>query len=236
MTDLRTDWLTDGHIDFEYKKYLLLAYLQQVEREFDGKKLYPKFSELIEHYRHLEVFKQQKKIMADSFPKEMTRLDLEQFKIQYRSLIEDDELIRELDEIVDFAMPQIKGKMSLGKELYEEVEHQVEVIPIGILPLRTDEGYLLLSDYTRRLVNVYYYHITIFENAMERLRGIHTQIIRHYDMSITNTYEHIKYQLIKEKRDMPAPATYALEFRQSFPLIETMLPVAKRVLVRYISL
>jgi hypothetical protein len=132
-------------------------------------------------------------------------------------------------------MPEIRDKMQLGKELYEEVEHKVEVIPIGILPLHIQEGYLLLSDHLRRLVNVYYYHITIFESAMEKLRGIHTQIIGQYEMDISTTYESIKYKLIKEKRDIPAPATYALEFRESYPLAETMLPVAKRVLVKYIS-
>jgi hypothetical protein len=31
MVELKQDWLTDGIIDFEYKKYMLLAYLQQVE-------------------------------------------------------------------------------------------------------------------------------------------------------------------------------------------------------------
>jgi hypothetical protein len=233
MVDLKHDWLTDGHIDFEYKKYLLLAYLQQAGNEFDAKKLYPKFSELVDHYRNLEVLREQKKIAVNNFPKEISKLDLEKFKIEYRSVVQDDELIKEIDEIVAFAIPEFKTKMSLGKELYEEVEDKVEIFPVGLLPLEVEEGYFMLSDFMRRLINVYHYNITIFEGAMEKYRGIHTTLVSQFEMSITNTYQNIKYELIKGNKQMPA--MYALEFKETYPLAETMLPVAKRVLVRYVT-
>ena len=233
MIELKQDWLTDGHIDFEYKKYLLLAYLQQAENEFDAKRLYPKFSELVEHYRNLEILKEQKKIAVNNFPKEISKLDLEKFKIEYRSVVQDDELIKELDEIIAFAIPEFKTKMSLGKELYEEVEDKVEIFPVGLLPLEIEEGYFMLSDFMRRLINVYHYNITIFEGAMEKYRGIHTKLVSQFEMSITNTYQNIKYELIKGNKQMPA--MYALEFKETYPLTETMLPVAKRVLVRYVT-
>jgi len=233
MVELKQDWLTDGHIDFEYKKYMLLAYMQQVVQEFDARKLYPKFSELVEHYRNLEILKEQKKIAANNFPKEISRLDLEKFKIEYKSLIQDDELIREIDEIISFAIPEFKNKMSLGKELYEEVEEKIEIFPIGLLPLEIEEGYFMLSDFMRRMINVYYYNITIFESAVEKFRGIHTRLVRQYEMSISNTYQNIKYELIKDTKQMPA--MYALEFKETYPLTETMLPVAKRMLVKYVT-
>jgi len=233
MVELKHNWLTEGHIDFEYKRYLLLAYMQQVENEFDAKKLYPRFSELVEHYRNLEILKEQKKIAVNNFPKEISRLDFEKFRIEYKSAIQDDELIREIDEIISFAIPMFQNKMSLGKELYEEVEDKVEIFPVGLLPLDVEEGFFMLSDFMRRMINVYYYNISIFESAMEKFRGIHTNLVNQYEMSITNTYQNIKYELIKDTKQMPA--TYALEFKETFPLTETMLPVAKRMLVRYVT-
>jgi hypothetical protein len=233
MVDLKQDWLTDGHIDFEYKKYLLLAYLQQAGNEFGAKKLYPKFSELLEHYRNLEILKEQKKIAINNFPKEISKLDLEKFRIEYRSVVQDDELIKEIDEIIAFAIPEFRTKMSMGKELYEEVEDKVEIFPVGLLPLEVEEGYFMLSDFMRRLINVYHYNITIFESTMEKYRGIHTTLVNQFEMSITNTYQNIKYELIKGNKQMPA--MYALEFKETYPLTETMLPVAKRVLVRYVT-
>ena len=233
MIELKQDWLTEGHIDFEYKRYMLLAYLQQVENEFDAKKLYPKFSELVEHYRSLEVLQKKKKIAVNNFPKEISKLDLEKFKVEYRTLFQDDEVIRELDEIISFAMPAFRNQMSLGKELYEEVEDKVEIFPVGLLPLGVEEGFFMLSDFMKKMINVYYYNITIFESALEKFRGIHTTLVSQYEMSITNTYQNIKYELIKDTKQMPA--IYVLEFKETFPLTETMLPVAKRMLVRYVT-
>ena len=52
----------------------------------------------------------------------------------------------------------------------------------------------------------------------------------------TNTYEQIKSELLYRKPDLPNPAVYAIETSLKFPLDETLLPVAKRSLVRYISI
>jgi hypothetical protein len=235
MAELTQSWLTDGWIDFEYKKYMLLAYLQEASQRFDEKKLYPKLSELMEHYNNVRLFRDKKLAAAKDFPKEITRLDFEKLKVEYQEFFEDDELLKELDTIVDFALPQIESRLGIGKELYEEVEDKLEVFPVGIIPLRNDEGYFFLSDYLKKLVNVYYYHISIFENQHERFRGINVKFLYHYNTSISLTYEMVKYRLMEQNAALPNPATYAVEFKESYPLSETMLPIAKRSLVRYIS-
>ncbi len=235
MNTLQQNWLTDGLIDFEYKRYMLLAYLQQATKNFDEKKLYPRLAELMEHYKHLQLFRDKKLAVAKDFPKQISKLDFENFKIEYRQLFEEDEVLKEIDQIVEFALPEIESKLGIGKELYEEVEDKLEVFPIGILPLRTDEGYFFLSDYLKKLVNVYLYRITIFENMEEKYRGINTQFLFHYNISVSDTYESVKYRLLEQHPHLPNPAAYAVEFKYSFPLPETMLPVAKRSLVRFIS-
>ena len=235
MDTLQQSWLTDGLIDFEYKKYLLLDYLQQVSRSFDEKKLYPRLTELMEHYQHLQMFREKKLTVARDFPKQISRLDFEKLKVEYKQLFEDDELLREIDSIVDFALPEIETRLGLGKELYNEVEDKMEVFPVGILPLHTDEGYFMLSDFLKKLVNVYAYRITVFESATEKFRGIQAQFLFNYRLSVSQTYEAVKYTLIEKYNHLPTPATYAIEFKHSYPLPETMLPVAKRSLVRFIA-
>ena len=61
MERLNENWITENHIDFEYKKYLLLAYLQHVSERFTETKLYPAFGELVQHYRNLVSLRDQKK-------------------------------------------------------------------------------------------------------------------------------------------------------------------------------
>ena len=44
---LKENWLTEGLIDFEYKKYQLLAYLKRVKDSFNKVELYPFLSDLV---------------------------------------------------------------------------------------------------------------------------------------------------------------------------------------------
>jgi hypothetical protein len=53
---------------------------------------------------------------------------------------------------------------------------------------------------------------------------------------MVNTYESIKGDLIRNKIDLPNPAVYSIETDLKFPLEETLLPIAKRSLVKYITL
>ena len=50
-----------------------------------------------------------------------------------------------------------------------------------------------------------------------------------------NNYQNIKSELIRNRTELPNPAVYAVETDLSFPMEETLLPIAKRSLVRYIS-
>jgi len=75
MKKLQINWLTNGLIDFEYKKYMLLAYLKGVQEEFESKKLYPVFSDLIMHYQNLMQVKAHKKLVYEQFPQRISRAD-----------------------------------------------------------------------------------------------------------------------------------------------------------------
>ena len=57
---LSETWITDHTIDFEYKKYLLLAYFKEVEDYFSQTKLYPYYSGLKNHYKTLIDFMNKK--------------------------------------------------------------------------------------------------------------------------------------------------------------------------------
>ncbi len=58
MKNLSENWMTEGWIDFEYKKYLLLAYLKDVGVNFKQVKLYPPLADLIHHYSKLKNFEE----------------------------------------------------------------------------------------------------------------------------------------------------------------------------------
>ncbi|WP_315816347.1 hypothetical protein [Paraflavitalea speifideaquila] len=106
---------------------------------------------------------------------------------------------------------------------------------MGLIPLDIREGYFLLSEGTHRSTRVYQYRLSIFEKHDEKYRAIKTDFIDQWERNMVNTYENIKAELIRNKRDLPNPAVYSIETELTFPVDETLLPVAKRSLVRYIS-
>ena len=57
MKSLSVNWFIEGSLDFEYKKYQLLAYLQQINQHFNKTKLYPDLNDLIFHYNNIFAFR-----------------------------------------------------------------------------------------------------------------------------------------------------------------------------------
>jgi hypothetical protein len=115
------------------------------------------------------------------------------------------------------------------------VEEQLSIQPVGIMPLNSKEGYFLLSEGSSHSTRVYSYRISFFEKHDEKYRGMHTEYIDSWQRSISNTYEHIKAELLNRNSGPAHPAVYSIETNLKFPVDETLLPVAKRSLVRYIS-
>jgi hypothetical protein len=235
MKTLSETWFAEGYIDFELKKYTLLAYLQQVTSYFNESKLYPQLSDVIFHYNNLQALKENKKFLQEQFPKKLSGVQIEKLQLLYEQIIEDDELMQELEDIINFSAEKLKTAISSGTEIYEFVEDKLNIFPVGLVPLDTHEGYFFLSEGSCRQTLVYQYRLSIFEKHDEKYRAIKTEYVNEWERNIVNTYENIKAELLRNKKDLPNPAVYSIETGLTFPISETLLPVAKRSLVRYIS-
>lgn len=236
MNSLRHDWLTQGLIDYEYKKYILLAYLKDIKDKFDSAELYPFLSDLVFHYRNLEKIKKSKNLIYENFPKSISKADFKKLEVTYRQVVKDDAVMEELENIIAFALPQITGAIERGQELHSFVEKQVELQCIGLAPIYDKEGYLFINQDRSKLITVYRYNITLFENAHENYRGIATQCVDQVVKSLVMTYENLKVELTRRFTDLPNPATFLLVSKMKFPENQTLLPIAKRLIVKTISI
>ena len=231
---LSKTWLTENHIDFEYKKYVLLGYLQEVKAHFGLNLLYPDFAELMMHYHDLTNLKENSAQLKSMFPQNMKSLDMEKLSIQYESIIKDDDMMQEMYAIIDFSLPQLAHYLQEGKKIYDFIESHLKIKPIGIIPLNKDFGYLFVNN-SQNSTFVYEYTITIFQQADVKYRGINCTFLESYNQAICTTYDKIKSDLIKNRSQLPNPATFAIESDLTFPLDETLLPIAKRLLVRHVA-
>ncbi len=146
MKQLSETWFAEGYIDFELKKYTLLAYLQEVNKYFDQNKLYPQLADVVFHYNNLVSFRENKKFLQEHFPKKMTGIQLEKLQLLYEQMIEDDELMQELEEIIHYAAGTLKNTLQTGADIYEFVEEKINITPVGIIPLDLKEGYFFLTN------------------------------------------------------------------------------------------
>ena len=235
MKSLSETWFAEGYIDFELKKYTLLAYLQEINKNFNENKLYPQLADVIFHYHNIVAFRENKKYLQEHFPKKMTGIQLQKLQLLYEQMIADTELMQELEDIIQYASGKMKKTISDGTEIYEFVEEKINISPVGIIPLDTHEGYFFLSAGELGSTGVYHYRLSIFEKHDEKYRSIKTVFVDRWQRSIISTYEHIKSELIRHRKDLPNPAVYSIETDLKFPVDETLLPIAKRSLVKFIS-
>jgi len=234
MSFLSETWFIEGNIDFESKKYTLLAYLQRINKAFNENQLYPQLADLIFHFRNLQNFKESKQLVKSQFPKKLTGIQLKKIRLIYEEMIADTGLMTEIEDIVQFAMQEMQSTVKNGTEFYDFVENSLSITPVGILPHQNEEGYFFLSDGSRS-IKVYNYKLSIFQRTNDRFRSLKSHFVNEWTRNFVNTYESIKLELLKAQKSLMMPAVYSIETNLAFPVEETLLPVAKRCLVRHLA-
>ena len=232
---LDKNWFTEGLMDYEYKKYVLLAYLQEVRKHFGHYRLYPFLSDLVMHYQNLCHVRDNKAILYENFPKDISRMEFRKLKLVYKRIVKDEEFMEELEGILGFAIPQLQSALRQGKDLFEEVSEKLELSPVGLVPIYQEEGYLFIDVDADVFLDVFQFKTSVFQQSDEQYRGIHLSRIGTEKKSPARTYEQLKLDLIKQHTTLPNPATYSLLVRKPYPVEDTILPVAKRLLIRQIT-
>ncbi|MBX7051909.1 MAG: hypothetical protein K1X54_07725 [Flavobacteriales bacterium] len=231
MKDLNSNWITEGLMDFEYKKYVLLAYLKSCRESFEATRLYPPLGSLVKHYHDLTELNKSLEQLTSSFPKELSGFDFNKLRLEYQQEKLKDESISTITEVVEFALPNLKETIEEGRSIYELVEKNIEIQPVGIMPMYSRDGYVMVHvDHTTD-IHVFQYQHSVIVSSEENLRSLSLQYISKEVKSITNTFEQIKLKLIATFRDIPQPATFLCISKMEFPLMETLVPVTKRLLL-----
>lgn len=234
MGHLSENWLTENLIDFEYKKYVLLGYLQQVEEKFKEQKLYPDLTELITHYKNLMALKQNTFSLENGFKKNIKSIDFNTQQFVYESTVNND-LLNELKQIIEFSEPLLVQELQQGKSIFSFAEQHIAISHVGLVPIYKSEGYFLLQGFKEKQVLVYQYALTKINYINEQLVGLHCNYVTTYKLSLTQQVDTIKHELINENPVLPNPAVYYFKANVALPNDETFLPIAKRLLYQKLA-
>jgi hypothetical protein len=235
MKTLPENWMTEGLIDFEYKKYQLLAYLKETSNQFKEVKIYPALADLIDHHHTLNELQLGKLELSNLFPKNLESIDFQQAKLNYSSVIRPGQVMEEVNKITEFALSKFAFQIEQGKSIYDYVEDQLEFDPVGIIPIYNREGYVLLSQERSSDIHVFRYKSNLIQYAGEKMRSISVWLIGVFRRTLVTTLEKIKLELLKEIKELPNPATFRLHSKQAFPIEETLLPIGKHLLLKTVT-
>jgi hypothetical protein len=235
MKKLQPDWFTQNWLDAEYQKYVLMAYLQAVQQNFTADKLCPDLPDLRSHYADGVRFSRSKGTLNAAFPKRVSRITGPPPQIEYKPEVTDPAFMTEMDAIMDFALPRFQEMLAEGQQRWADIAGSLTLAPVGLMPLNPEEGYLLLYVTNQSEAQVYQFSLTLYSDQEPGGRMVQLRYVEAVRTSLVNTFENIKLDLIRRHRQLPNPATYRLETTRTYPVQETLLPIARQLLAQAVA-
>lgn len=235
MNSWNLELFTSAVYDYERAQYQILSNLQSVRRDFSNNRIYPHLGDLIALYGTLQTIIDQSDHLREALPGSIKEVDLEAQEVIYEKSDLDGDKMQTVEELIQWAMPHVKAAIDEGKTIFEFVEDHLHMEEVGIVPSYVQEGYLFVPDRETDQLHVLQYSLSIFTGSEERFRSLRTSHVRSIPQrEIRHSPQTIKLSLMEERRDLPNPATYYFDSEIEFPYESTVLPVAKRKLMRYL--
>ena len=226
MEKLDNNWLTKDNTDFEYKKYILLDYLQKVNNHFKENKIYPYLSDCIEEFRSLKDLLEQKDRLT---PKELTSIDFKNMKLTYTTI--EDDTFMEIQKLINYALRKIKPTIEEGRKICDNIEKDITFNSVGVITKQKDKGYLIL---TTKSSIIYKYKMDSLILEGNKYKMLKPEPITTQNISKFSSHEYIKQEYINH-RDIIPMMTYGAYSKKEIPFDNTFLPIVKRILIKEVN-
>jgi len=222
--------------DVERTQYQILSGLQQAHKDFEEQRIYPHLGQLVALYTSIRTIMDRSDSYRTATTGEATGVDWEAGALQYKwPELEDDELST-VRALMEWALPRIQEAIEEGRSIYEMVEDNFDVETVGIVPSYVQEGYVLVPDREVQRLHVLRYTVSIFTKEDEKYRTLKTEHCKSIDQFGVDTHpSSVKMEMVEERDDLPNPATYMFNTDLAVPYEPTLLPVAKRTLMRHLA-
>jgi hypothetical protein len=235
MGRLSIETFLRGASDFERAQYEILAQLQQIRLAFSQNEVFPHLAVLVDVYSNLKDLRDKSDGLRSATRGAIKGIDPEKQTVVYDDKHIEDLNLAAIEDLIDWSLPQIRTAIEEGTTICEFVESHLNLEEVGIMPSYVKEGYLIVPDEARRQSYVLRYELSIYQSSSEQFRTLKTTHVRSIPHSeIRPSPRSVKLLLIEENRDLPNPATFAFDSTIDFPYESTVLPVAKRKLMRHL--
>ena len=235
MSAIPLDLFVRPDLDAEHARYQVLGALQRVHQAFAKTVIYPHLAELIKLHSMLKTLVERSEGLRSARPSAIKRIDLENKEVIYERPDLSQDQMAQVEDRIRWALPRIEAAIEEGRTIFEFVEEHLRLEEVGVVPSYIQEGYLIVPDAEARALHILQYQMTLFTNAEERFRSLKTTRVKTVTQALVRrSPQSVKLELVEERRELPNPATYAFDTDLDLPYAATVLPVAKRKLMRYL--
>lgn len=223
--------------DVELSKYKVLAILNRYVSALHKNKVYPALAELISVRNEIELMLEQMSLFDTELVINLNFSDFNEFENYDEPFEYDEDDLQKVYEFMSWALPEIDKAIEEGKILFDFVDENIQLEEVGVMPLYKNEGYFMIPDKKHDLMKIYKFEMSLFSTPDNPLRTLKSKLVDLISLKAPETqspYE-LKNHILRRFTDLPNPATFYFDTDLDFPFVETILPTAKRKLVRYLA-
>jgi hypothetical protein len=232
---METDWLFQEPIDFEHKKYVLLAYFKKIDEKLSQNKLYPTFIELSLHLASLQTLIKEQVVLSTnknftSFDDEVLLKELTAKSIP--NLQRDD--MDEVNKIIKHSSDKFLEYFNIVKSYWTVIYDSIELnIKRNRKSISKPKGYMVYTEIETNDIYVWEYILNALSPSIDEY-NMKLELIyegNKKDLSLNKILESNSKFTEREKKVLPV-----FDFKSSvdYPIEETLLPLFKRKMLAYI--
>ena len=200
-------WLTSDPIDFEYKKYLLLAYDQKLKLEYDKRKLYPHLTDLVDKLSYVNGFLKNLTALEDS-AKEIDRINWLEKEIVYRTKI-NDEMFDDVKYIAWYSQNILSDLYIQFKNLYDDIDGSIVITGNRFSIFDKFNGYIQVKHNKKERLLYYEIYKTIYPEPTFHIKTTKPDLKDYY-------------------RDRYTKNIFEVVVNENYPAKESAIPVMRR--------
>ena len=233
---MNTDWVFQEPIDFEHKQYVLLDFLQKMDKQLQNLKLYPNFQQISLHLASINLITEKGQYLT------LTRLlKNPDDEILISDLLANSlplftkEEILEIYKVCLYSNDRIKDFFNQAKALWDVANDSISIEPIqNPKNIEPKEGLFFIKD--NGLTHLYEFTVKPIKKGVVDTKCVIKKVCICEEDSFEEKLSEVKKSLIKNIND---PKIYKnlivfkVHHTEQFPFKETLLPISKRKVMNY---
>lgn len=233
---MKTDWLFQEPIDLEHKQYVLLDYLQKLDKNLNNLKLYPQFQEISLHLASINLLieKGQYLMMNRTLKDPDDEILISDLVSVDCPLLTKEEIL-EIYHICVYSTDRLKDYFNHAKAIWDIVNDTVSIDVVQNPKNIEPKQGLFFLDYKEKTYLYEFIIKQIKKDSVETKCHI-KKICECPKGDFNEKLKEIKKPLIKNLQDEDLHGkliVFTVNHNNNYPLRETLLPIVKRKIMNY---